>query len=1114
MLITQKIVLSLLMAVFLAGCGGSSGSGSETPSNSNTDTNYQDSTDLETTPDLEANPEPETNPEPEIPAPVLPSLSFSVDEDSLLQGSIAIIDESNTALAYKVTEDVSYGELTLNNSGSFSYRPNLNYWGTDQFKAKVQRDGLESDEVEFTISVNGVNDAPVLSEITTSTRLDQPISIPLKATDVDGDTLTFSIVSQPNKGIAKITGNSMEYTPNAGALEEDIFEIEVSDGELTKTAQVTIDNGLAFAGQVTGLLNDTENTEVLLISDKVLETKNPDENGIFKFYSLSDGDYAVKVRKSGYKSTKAYAFSLPANNNESARNTATVKSFQVANQQASSATEVETINFPLEEINSDTFTFHWEEDQSTAGYDYSSYVNSPEKIEFLDEQLEIVDDSSANLLQHDYNIALVNIGAVNWTQEHAYRLVQTMKSIPQETRDSNKKQYLLPSKWQLTDEFVQDDIQITQQGEYKTVLVSSAAFVNATPRMAEVDGKRGVFYSQRLHQALVRFVTEEGNNERAYEKILNERYGISTKIPSYSTLTASSTNESTGRFQKFHAEEIIQIINMFEEMPVGMHKLPELKYLVRRLDGTPHPLYSSAPAVAWPESGYIEFMESAFNTSNVGHMHRLIIHEKSHFLWHNQFDDQLKNDWIALGGWYQDASTQSGWATTKQTEFVSAYAHSKNPNEDMAESISYFIINPDELKSRAINKYEFIRDRIMQGNIYISQIREDLTFEVYNLYPDYVFPGKIKRLDIEVLGAANEDKVVSIEIELHALDAELAGAKNAYMRIFSEIGTFKELYLYPEGTTGTTLRGSFTLNKRAKAGYWRTSQIVLTDAVGNKRMEGANDFGWKLYINNALEDTTPPEYVPGSALLTKSTSEREGQEVQIIHANWQVDEAVLMANKSPCYASMNDENLNTYRVEEYGVFDEVNQRCSVDFIMPHYMPSSTYSMQYIKMQDQALNKRGVYFTRPDMGLREESINLDELPQEIELITNDQDIVQPELDLNDIQITATPTNIEAPNGETIVTITFKVRDNISGYRIASLQLRDPQGIEHHYWAYNEGSWSLFPTRELNKWHTYTRNVVLPAGSAPGIWGMSEMTIYDRAGNFKGYDFTEVVHFDVE
>ena len=58
-----------------------------------------------------------------------------------------------------------------------------------------------------------------------------------------------------------------------------------------------------------------------------------------------------------------------------------------------------------------------------------------------------------------------------------------------------------------------------------------------------------------------------------------------------------------------------------------------------------------------------------------------------------------------------------------------------NPNEDMAESISYYIVNPDKLRSRSPAKYEFIQNRVMHGTRYISKIREDLTFEVYNLYP-------------------------------------------------------------------------------------------------------------------------------------------------------------------------------------------------------------------------------------------------------------------------------------------------------------------------------------------------------------------------------------------
>ena len=221
----------------------------------------------------------------------------------------------------------------------------------------------------------------------------------------------------------------------------------------------------------------------------------------------------------------------------------------------------------------------------------------------------------------------------------------------------------------------------------------------------------------------------------------------------------------------------MQLINTFEEMPAGMHGIPELRYLVRRLDGTPNPLRPQAPAVAWTGAGYIEFMDTAFLQGSISAIHRLILHEKAHFLWAHLFDEQLKADWIDLGGWYRDVRSPSGWFTTRQTEFVSAYAHRKNPDEDMAESIAFFVINPDKLRSRAIGKYEFVRDRIMQGNFYISRIREDLTFEVYNCIPTMSFPARSRGWTSGSPELRRRDKTVWIEVELHALDKVLEGAQ-------------------------------------------------------------------------------------------------------------------------------------------------------------------------------------------------------------------------------------------------------------------------------------------------------------------------------------------------
>ena len=166
---------------------------------------------------------------------------------------------------------------------------------------------------------------------------------------------------------------------------------------------------------------------------------------------------------------------------------------------------------------------------------------------------------------------------------------------------------------------------------------------------------------------------------------------------------------------------------------------------------------------------------------------------------------------------------EDGWSTTKQTEFVSAYAHKKNPNEDMAETISYYIVNPDKLRSRSPAKYEFIQDRVMHGTRYISRIREDLTFQVYNLYPDVVYPGRIIRVDIQVAGEPEEDKDITIELELHRENG-FDNAQASLLRIHSTKGTFIDIWLHPVSANGQRinaghiLRGSKTLSKHAAYG--------------------------------------------------------------------------------------------------------------------------------------------------------------------------------------------------------------------------------------------------------------------------------------------------------
>ena len=224
--------------------------------------------------------------------------------------------------------------------------------------------------------------------------------------------------------------------------------------------------------------------------------------------------------------------------------------------------------------------------------------------------------------------------------------------------------------------------------------------------------------------------------------------------------------------------------------------------------------------------------------------------------------------------------------------------------------------------------------------------------------------------------------------------------------------------------------------------------------------------------------------------------------MQVIHATWSWG----------CYASLSDTIPETYRVEECGHYDAGLEQCEVQFVMPNYMPSSVYSMNHITMFDQAENTRGVYFTVSGHGLRPEYGIVDESPRRIELVTDHPDLTLPELDVKRISIIERSVRPKAPDGETVVKLTYHVRDDGSGYGIGWYYLRDPQGVDHHHYAYRDPN--LCTNEDASGWITCTDEVILPRGFAPGVWGLAEMVLRDKAGNVHRYDFTEIVHVDVD
>ena len=88
---------------------------------------------------------------------------------------------------------------------------------------------------------NGANSAPVANAQSLSTTLDTSLAITLTGTDVDNDTLEFSVTNGPSNGLLTGTAPDLEYTPNGGFVGTDSFSFTAFDGLLSSTpVEITI----------------------------------------------------------------------------------------------------------------------------------------------------------------------------------------------------------------------------------------------------------------------------------------------------------------------------------------------------------------------------------------------------------------------------------------------------------------------------------------------------------------------------------------------------------------------------------------------------------------------------------------------------------------------------------------------------------------------------------------------------------------------------------------------------------------------------------------------------------------------------------------------------------
>ncbi|HEY0332754.1 MAG TPA: Ig-like domain-containing protein [Stenotrophomonas sp.] len=175
--------------------------------------------------------------EPVNDLPEADDLYLSVQEDlSIDHRFLRATDVDSATFSYAIASAPAHGTVTLDPAtGIFGYVPVANFSGTDQFLLEIN-DG-DGGVITRTVHIEvvPVNDVAPDSAQHLTTDEDTPLSGTVQTTDLDGDTLTYTLstaVGSPWAGTVTLDAQTgaFVYVPHSNAVGQDVFVVMIDDG--------------------------------------------------------------------------------------------------------------------------------------------------------------------------------------------------------------------------------------------------------------------------------------------------------------------------------------------------------------------------------------------------------------------------------------------------------------------------------------------------------------------------------------------------------------------------------------------------------------------------------------------------------------------------------------------------------------------------------------------------------------------------------------------------------------------------------------------------------------------------------------------------------------------
>lgn len=253
-------------------------------------------------------------------APVFNNIDavITVSEDSVYDGLVSVTDEST--VTFTVASAANNGVFTLNSDGSYRYTPNTDFTGTDTVSVTASDSELTS-STSISFDVSNVNDLPMLNSTSVTVSATGETQGQLSFSDVDGDTVTVTLLSTDLAGELTLDSATGEFTYTSPELTpvDTSFSISYTDGVIADAIEAEIsltpsyvsnsDKHAYYYASAHSHLKQAETINTTLLTDDVLQDQS---NGIIatgyaqsgftdKSVELLDGINTLDAKALGYR---------------------------------------------------------------------------------------------------------------------------------------------------------------------------------------------------------------------------------------------------------------------------------------------------------------------------------------------------------------------------------------------------------------------------------------------------------------------------------------------------------------------------------------------------------------------------------------------------------------------------------------------------------------------------------------------------------------------------------------------------------------------------------------------------------------------------------------------